>query len=91
MTVASWAYPPELLSALGGFGLSPRRETPPAFVRDALSDLYRYEIRRLRRRFLAGGIAKSDYSDVVITLRKKYWPLSLTPDGWEQICRKALP
>jgi len=88
MTAGPWTYPPELQSALAAFGLAPHPETPPVFVRDALSDLYRYEIRRLRRRFLAGDIAKPDYSGVVITLRKKYWPLSLTPDGWDQICRR---
>jgi hypothetical protein len=87
MKVGPWTYPPELQSALATFGLSPRPETPPVFVRDALSDLYRYEIRRLRERFRAGDIAKPDYSTHVIALRKKYWPLSVTPDGWAQICR----
>jgi hypothetical protein len=87
MTAAPWSYPPELREALAGFGLAPRPETPPVFVRDALSDLYRFEIRRLRDRLLAGHVAKADYIGFVVSLRKKYWPLTLTPAAWEQICR----
>src|ERR1019366_8546810 len=37
MTHPQWAYPPELLSALGQFGLAPEPTTPPTLVRDALS------------------------------------------------------
>ena len=87
MTTAPWTYPPDLRDALAGFGLAPRPDTPPVFVRDALSDLYRFEIRRLRDRLLAGRVAKADYIGLVISLRKKYWPLTLTPAAWEQICR----
>jgi hypothetical protein len=85
MTV-TWTYPPELSGALGDFGLAPRDHTPPRLVRDQLSDLYRYEIRRLRARLLAGEFPKRDYTTHVITLRKKYWPLALTPEQWEKIC-----
>ena len=83
---AIWTYPPELADKLGEFGLAPRPGTPPRLVRDQLSDLYRYEIRRLRSRLLAGEFPKSDYTTHVISLRKKYWPLSLTPEQWEKIC-----
>lgn len=89
MTPTSWTYPPELLSALGGFGLAPLATTPPAVVRDALNDLYRYELRRMRDVLRAGGIAKPDYIDRVIALRKHYWPLTLTLDAWERICSGA--
>jgi hypothetical protein len=68
-------------------GLAPARTTPPAFVRDALSDLYRFEIRRLRQRLLDGQVEKAHYVDDVVALRKKYWLLSLTPSAWEDICR----
>jgi hypothetical protein len=44
----SWCYPPELAEGLPGFGVAPRPDTPPRLVRDQLSDLYRFEIRRLR-------------------------------------------
>ena len=83
--MARWAYSAELLEALGRFGLAPVPDTPPRLVRDQLSDLYRWEIRRLRERLLAGEFPKKDYVGHVITLRKKYWPLSFTPDQWETV------
>jgi hypothetical protein len=88
MTAEEWTYPPELLAALERFGLLPTAETPPRLVRDALSDLYRYEIRRLRARLLAGEFPKADYIGHVIALRKKYWPLTMEPHVWEKVCRQ---
>ncbi len=86
MSNGRWSYPRELLEALPTFGLSPRPTTPPRFTRDALSDLYRYEIRTLRDRLKAGKVEKADYQGLVISLRKKYWPLTITPEAWERIC-----
>jgi len=84
--VARWRYPEELLDALGRFGLVPTADTPPTLERDQLSDLSRYDIRRLRGQFLAGEFPKADYAGLVIQLRKHYWPLSATPAQWERIC-----
>jgi hypothetical protein len=89
MTAVPWAYPVELRDALLRFGLAPRPETPPRFVREQLSELYRYEIRVLRGRLLASEFPKKDYIGHVIALRKKYWPLALTPEQWEKICADA--
>jgi N-carbamoylputrescine amidase len=89
MTPPQWAYPPELVAALGAFGLSPAPDTPPVLVRDALSDLYRWEIRRLRERLIAKEFPKKDYIGHVIAMRKKYWPLAMTPDAWEKVCAGA--
>ncbi len=86
MTDRKWLYPAELADALLMFGLAPTAETSPLAVRDALNDLYRYEIRRLKRRLLDGLVAKADYTPEVVLLRKKYWPLSLQPAHWEEIC-----
>ena len=77
-----YIYAPDILDALAGHGLRPTPKTPPAVVRDALSDLYRYEIRRLRATLLEGGIEKRDYSNHVIALRKRYWLLSLPVRHW---------
>jgi len=77
-----YEYAPEALEVLAGHGLQPGPGTPPALVREALSDLYRYEIRRLRRRLLAAEIAREAYSDHVIGLRKQYWLLSVPVDRW---------
>jgi hypothetical protein len=80
--VVRYEYAPEALEVLAGHGLRPGPDTPPALVREALSDLYRYEIRRLKRRLLAGEIPKERYSDHVIELRKQYWLLSIQVDRW---------
>jgi hypothetical protein len=77
-----YEYAPEALEVLGGHGLRPGPGTRPAVVRDALSDLYRYEIRRLRLRLLAGGIPREEYSGHVIGLRKQYWLLSVPVERW---------
>jgi hypothetical protein len=77
-----YVYPPDILDTLAGHGLRPTPSTPPALVREALSDLYRYEIRRLRRTLLEGKVEKSDYSNHVIALRKRYWLLSLPVQHW---------
>jgi hypothetical protein len=86
MTGGPWEYPAEFRQALGDLGLAPTTATPPAVVRDALNDLYRYELRRMRDRLIAGAIEKSDYLDRVVALRKKYWPLTLPLWAWEKIC-----
>ena len=81
-----WSYPPEFIDALAGLGLAPTAATPPALLRDALNDLYRYELRSARDRLRAGAMEKSGYLDLVIALRKKYWLLSFTLPAWEKIC-----
>jgi hypothetical protein len=77
-----YEYAPEALEVLAGHGLCPNANTPPALVREALSDLYRFEIRRLKRRLLAGEVAMARYSDHVIELRKQYWLLSIPVERW---------
>jgi len=75
-------YAPEALEVLAGHGLAPGPGTRPEVVRDALSDLYRYEIRRLKRRLLAAEFAKDRYLDHVIDLRRRYWLLSVPVARW---------
>jgi hypothetical protein len=77
-----YEYAPEALEVLARHGLQPGPGTPAALVRDALSDLYRFEIRRLKGRLLAGEIPKERYSDHVIELRKQYWLLSVPVQQW---------
>jgi hypothetical protein len=87
--VETFSYPVDFLSALLTFGLAPRETTSPAVVRGALNDLYRFELRRMRDRLRAGQIAAADYHGLVVALRKRYWPLSLTLDAWQRICDPA--
>ena len=78
----SYEYAPEALEVLAGHGLCPGPDTRPAAVREALNDLYRYEIRRLRLRLLAGHFPKAEYSDHVMGLRRRYWLLSVPVENW---------
>ncbi len=80
--VHMYRYRPEVLDQLALHGVTPRPSTPPALVRDYLSDLYRYEIRKLRRRLLAGDIAKANYSGEVVHLRRHYPLLSVPLQFW---------
>jgi hypothetical protein len=77
-----YRYDDRILEALAAHGLVPRPDTPPSLLRDAVSDLYRYEIRRLRDSLLAGRIAKRDYSNHVVALRKRYLVLSVPLERW---------
>lgn len=79
-----YEYAPEALDVLAGHGLCPGPGTAPAAVREALSDLYRYEIRRLKQRLLAGEVQKNDYSARVIELRRRYWLLSIPLQRWSR-------
>jgi len=81
-----WLYPPELVEAIRSLGFDPKPGTPPVFVRSAVNDLYRYELRCLRDRHKAGVIGREAFVEAVITLRKKYWVLTLQIPAWEKIC-----
>lgn len=75
-------YRPEVLAQLAAHGIRPGPTTCPELIRDYLSDLYRYEIRRLRARLLRGEFPRRDYSAHVISLRARYPLLSLPIERW---------
>ena len=75
-------FRPGVLEQLGGHGLQPGPLTTVQQLRDAVRDLYLYEIRRLRADLLAGRIPKADYANRVIDLRKRYPLLSLPLEFW---------
>ncbi len=77
-----YTYDPRILDALAGHGLVPRPGTSPRELRDAVRDLYRYEIKQLRLALLAGRIAKRDYASHVVVLRQKYPVLSVPLELW---------
>jgi hypothetical protein len=80
--VSAPPFSPLVLEALAGHGLRPQADTPVELLRDQVNGLYRYEIRRLRDRLLAGAIPKSAYADAVRTLRLRYLLLSLPRSQW---------
>jgi hypothetical protein len=73
----------KVLEELEKHGIRPRSTTRPELVHEFLSDLYRYELRRLRDRLRRGDIPKDGYIDRVIELRLKYPLVSLKP--WQLV------
>ena len=78
----SYRYRPEVIDALARHGLVPGPDTAPQFLRDALNDLSRYEIRRLRQRLLRKEYSKQAYVPKVVELRGKYLLLSMPMAEW---------
>ena len=78
----AYAYTPEVLEELGIHGLLPGEHTPPCLMRDAMRDLYKYEIRVLKRRLLGGEFPKQEYASRVIALRRRYPLLSVPVELW---------
>jgi hypothetical protein len=77
-------YRAEILDELARHGLRPLPSTTPQRLRDAVRDLYKYEIRRLKTRLLAGEFAKAEYAGKVVDLRRRYVVLSIPTQLWTQ-------
>jgi hypothetical protein len=84
VTARVFTYHQQVLDTLSTHGLVPTPETSPQRLRDALRDLYKYEIRRLRDRLIAGEFPKRDYAGLVVELRRRYWLLSVPTELWIQ-------
>jgi hypothetical protein len=75
----TYNYRPEVLAALLVHGVRPTPHTDPELVRAYVRDLYKYEIRRLRARYLRREFGKAEYSIRVDALRRHYPVLALLP------------
>ena len=75
-------YRVEILERLWAHGVQPTARTSPGLVRDYVRDLYKYEIRRLRDRYVRGEFPKSEYSGRVDALRRAYPVLALRASDW---------
>ena len=78
----TYRYRPDVIEQLWGHGVHPRTDTPPELLHEFVSDLYRYELRRLRDQLVRGEIPRIGYSDRVVALRRKYPLVSLKPGQW---------
>jgi len=78
----AYTYRPRVLDELARHGLRPLPESDPQQLRDAVRDLYKYEIKRLRGELLAGKFPKSEYAARVVALRERYPILSLPMELW---------
>ncbi len=70
-------YRPDVLNQLLAHGVRPTDATRPELVRDFVRDLYKYEIRCLRDRYLRGDFPKREYAGRVDALRLRYPVLAL--------------
>lgn len=77
-----FVYRRDVLAQLWRHGVQPTSHTPPQLVRDYVRDLYKYEIRRLRERYLQRDFPKAEYSVRVDALRRQYPVLALTAREW---------
>jgi hypothetical protein len=77
-----YTYQQQILETLAEHGLIPTSRSSPEQLRDAVRDLYKYEIRRLRDRLIAGEFPKRDYAGLVVALRRRYWLLSIPTQLW---------
>ena len=75
----TFVYRPDVLAALLVHGVRPTSHTRPELVREYVRDLYKFEIRRLRARYLRHEFAKADYRERVDALRRQYPVLALLP------------
>jgi hypothetical protein len=75
-------YRVDVLDQLWKHGVQPTSATRPDLVRDYVRDLYRYEIRRLRERYLRRDFPKVEYSDRVDRLRRQYPVLAMRAWEW---------
>lgn len=82
--MTTYRYRPAILEELAGHGLNPGPQTSPRFLRDAINDLYRHEIRALRDRCRAGELPTRELPIRVIELRKRYVLLSIPLDNWTE-------
>lgn len=75
-------YRADVLEQLLRHGVRPLSATRPELVHEFVSDLYRYELRRLRERLVRREFPKHEYFDRVLELRRKYPIISLKPREW---------
>ena len=70
-------YRADVLARLLVHGVRPTGHTQPELVRDFVRDLYKYEIRGLRARYLRRDFPKTEYAGRVDDLRRRYPVLAL--------------
>ena len=78
----AYRYKRAVLDELWRHGVQPRSTTDPALVHEFVSDLYRYELRRLRDRLVRREIPKEGYYQKVVELRSRYPLVSLKARDW---------
>lgn len=78
----TYRYKPEILALLADHGVIPKPTTPPVTARAVVNDIYRYELRLLRDRYLVGEFSKQDYYDKVVEVRNRYPVMAVLTRHW---------
>lgn len=78
----TYRYKPEILAQLANHGVIPKPTTPPATARAVVNDIYRYELRQLRARYLVGEFSKKAYYDKVVEVRNRYPVMGVLTRHW---------
>ena len=78
----TFRYREDILAELWKYGVRPTEHTPPALARGFVNELYKYELRRLRDRYIRREFPKHEYHERVIEIREKYPVLALIPRQW---------
>jgi hypothetical protein len=78
----TYNYKPEILALLAGHGVVPKPTTPPASARAVVNEIYRYELRLLRGRYVAGEFSKQEYYDKVVEIRERYPVMGVLTRHW---------
>lgn len=78
----AYRYRSDVLAALWQYGVNPQNTTRPELVHEFVSDLYRFEIRRLRARLLKNEFPRREYAGKVVELRQRYRLISLRSWEW---------
>ena len=80
--MSTYRFRTDVLEQLERHGVRPTTTTRPELVHEFVSDLYRYELRRLRDRLVKREISKTGYFERVVALRRQYPLVSLKPEQW---------
>ena len=80
----TYRYKPEILAQLADHGVIPKTTTPPTTARSVVNEIYRYELRLLRDRYLVGEFSKKEYYDKVVEVRNRYPVMGVLTRHWVQ-------
>jgi hypothetical protein len=77
-----YTYREDVLAELWSYGVRPTPHTPPELARGFLNELYKFELRKLRERYVRREFPKPEYHRRVVEIRDRYPVLALTPRQW---------
>jgi hypothetical protein len=78
----TYRYKPDILAQLARHGVIPKPMTPPTTARGVVNDLYRYELRLLRDRYLRREFQKTTYYEKVVEIRNRYPVMAVLTRHW---------